>query len=73
MFFHPANKDDHGGRRGNTAQALTPWQHPVTLREAKDALHQAMCIAPYQPGGMVIKIAGEFDVFYYIVDNSLPK
>jgi hypothetical protein len=45
----------------------------VTLRKAKDALHWGMCIAPYQPGGTVIEIAGKFDTFYYIVDNSVPK
>jgi hypothetical protein len=45
----------------------------VTLREAKDALHQAMCIMLYQPGGTVIKIASEFNKFYNIVDNSVTK
>jgi hypothetical protein len=45
----------------------------VTLRKAKDALHRAMCIAPCQPGGTVIKIAGGFDTFSYIVENSVPK
>jgi hypothetical protein len=45
----------------------------VTLHEAKDVLHQAKCIPPYQPGGRVIKIAGKFDTFYYIIDNSVPK
>jgi hypothetical protein len=28
----------------------------VALHEAKDALHSAMHITPYRPGGMVIKI-----------------
>ncbi len=73
MFFHPTDDDDHSGGRGNTAQALTRWRHPVTLREAKDALHQAMCIMLYQPGGTVIKIASEFNKFYNIVDNSVTK
>jgi hypothetical protein len=31
-------------------------QHLVALHEAMDALHWAMLIAPYRPGGMAIKI-----------------
>ena len=29
---------DHGGRRGNTAQALAQWRHPVAMSEALDVL-----------------------------------
>ncbi len=32
--------------------------------EAIDALHQAMFIVLYRPGGMVIKIAVEFATFF---------
>jgi hypothetical protein len=64
VFFHPTKDDDHGGRRGNTAQAITQWWHPVTSREAKDALHGAMCIVPYQPSSTVIKITSNFYTFY---------
>jgi hypothetical protein len=36
--------DDHGGRRGDTAQALARWRHPVASSVALDVLHQAMHI-----------------------------
>jgi hypothetical protein len=39
---------DHGGRRGNTAQALTRWRHPVASSEALDVLHRAMRPASYR-------------------------
>jgi len=29
----------HGGRRGDTAQALAQWWHPVASSEALDVLH----------------------------------
>jgi hypothetical protein len=32
----------------------------VALHEATDALHWAMCITPYRPGGMGIKIVVNF-------------
>jgi len=32
----------HGGRRGNTAQALAQWQHLVVSSEALGVLYQAM-------------------------------
>jgi hypothetical protein len=41
----------------------------VALHEAKDALHRAMCIVPYPPGGMVIKIVGDLATFFVIVDS----
>jgi hypothetical protein len=33
---------NHGGRRGNMAQALNQWRHPVASSEALDVLHQAI-------------------------------
>jgi hypothetical protein len=72
VFSH-ANDDDHGGRQGNTAQALAQWQHLVASYEATVALNQAMFITLYRPGGMVIKIAVEFGTFVYIIDNSATK
>jgi hypothetical protein len=72
VFSH-ANNDGHGGRRGDTAQALARWQHLVASREATVALHQAMLIALYRPGSMVIKIAIELVTFFYIVDNSAAR
>jgi hypothetical protein len=46
---------DHGGRRGDTAQALDRWRHPVASSEALDVLHQAMCPASYRCIAMAIE------------------
>ncbi len=59
---------DHGGRRGNTAQALAQWWHLVALHEATDALHRGMRIAPYRPGGMAIEIVVDLPAFFVIFD-----
>jgi hypothetical protein len=60
---------DHSSRRGNTARALTRWQHLVALHEATDALYQVMCIAQYCPGGMGIKIVVNLPAFFVIIDS----
>jgi hypothetical protein len=60
---------NHGGRRGNTVRALTRWWHLVASHEATDALHQAMCIAPYCPGGMAIKMVVDLPAFFVFVDS----
>jgi hypothetical protein len=44
---------DHGGRRGNVAQALAGWRHLVASHEALDVLHQAS----YRRIHMVIEMA----------------
>jgi hypothetical protein len=59
----------HGGRRGNTARALSQWQHLVALHEAMDAPNQAMRIAPYCPGSIVIEIVINLPAFFVIVDS----
>jgi hypothetical protein len=41
----------------------------VALYEAMDALHWAMPIAPYRPGGMGIKIVVSLLAFFVIVDS----
>jgi hypothetical protein len=69
VFFVLFEIVDHGGRRGNTACALARWWHLVASHEAKDALHQAMHIAPYPPGSMVIKIVVDLATFFVIVDS----
>jgi hypothetical protein len=69
VFFVSFKIFDHGGRRGNTACALAQWCHLTALHEAKDALHQAMCIALYPPGGMVNKIVVDSATFFVIVDS----
>jgi len=48
---------DHGGRRGNTAQALAQWRHPVASSEALDVLYRAMRPASYCCIAMAIEIA----------------
>jgi hypothetical protein len=33
---------DHGGCRGDTAQALARWRHPLALSETLDILYREM-------------------------------
>jgi hypothetical protein len=63
---------DHGGRRGDTAQALTRWLHPVASSEAPDVIHQAMRPASYRLTRMAIKIAIDLPAFFVVVDLLLP-
>jgi hypothetical protein len=63
---------DHGGRRGNTAQALAQWQHPVASSEALDVLHWAMYPASYRRVCMAIEIASNLPSFFVVVDSLLP-
>jgi hypothetical protein len=60
--------NDHGGRRGNTAQALDRRWHPVALSEALDVIHQAMCPTLYCRIRVVIKIASNLPAFFFVVD-----
>jgi hypothetical protein len=69
VFFVSFEIVDNGGRLGNAACARAQWQHLVALHEAKDALHQAMCISLYSPGGMVIEIVIDSATFFIIVDS----
>jgi hypothetical protein len=41
----------------------------VALHEATDALGWAMCIAPYRPGSMGIKIVVDLPAFFVIIDS----
>jgi len=45
-----------GSRRGNTAQALVQWQHPVASGDSPDLLNQAMRPTMYCRICMVINI-----------------
>jgi hypothetical protein len=45
----------------------------VALHEAKDALHRAMHITPYPPGGMVIKIVVDLATFFVIIDSMFAN
>ena len=67
MFSHDSDGDDHGVCRADTARAHARWWLIVASHEATDTLHQAMCLTPYLPGGMVVAIAVYFVTFYYIV------
>jgi hypothetical protein len=60
---------DHGGCRGDMARALVRRRHLVASHEATDALHQAMRIAPYCPGGMAIEIVVVLPAFFVIVNS----
>jgi hypothetical protein len=60
---------NHGSCRGHTARALARWQHLVAKHEAIDALHWAMCLAPYRPGGMAVKIVVNSPAFFDIVNS----
>jgi hypothetical protein len=63
---------DHGGRRGDTAQALARWRHPVALSEALDVLHRAMRLASYRCIAMAIEIAIDSPACFVAVDSLFP-
>jgi hypothetical protein len=63
---------DHGGRRGDTAQALARWLHPVASSEAPDVIHWAMRPASYHCIAMAIKIAIDSPAFFVAVELLLP-
>jgi hypothetical protein len=59
---------DHGGCRGNVAQALARWWHPVASSEARNVLHRVMYPASHYRICMMIKIASVLRVFFVAVD-----
>jgi hypothetical protein len=59
---------NHGGRRGNTAQALARWRHPEASMKALDVLRWAMCPTLYRCIRMAIEIASNLPAFLVIVD-----
>jgi hypothetical protein len=63
---------DHGGRRGDTAQALARWQHPVASSEALDVLHRAMRLASYRCIAMAIEITRDLSAFFVAVNLLSP-
>jgi hypothetical protein len=63
---------DHGGRRGDTVQALSRWLHPVASSEAPDVIHRAMCPESYQCIAMAIEIAIDSPAFFVAVDLLSP-
>ncbi len=63
---------DHGGRRGDTTQALDQWRHLVVSNEALDVLHWAMRPASYRFIAMIIEITSNLPEFFVVVDSLLP-
>jgi hypothetical protein len=59
---------DNGGCRGNTAQALAQWQHPVASSEALDVLHWTMHPASHRRIRMVIEVASDLPAFFVFAD-----
>jgi hypothetical protein len=55
---------DHGGRRGNTVQALAQWQNPVASSEALDVIHRTMRPASYHFIAMAIEIVINLPAFF---------
>jgi hypothetical protein len=55
---------NHGGRWGDTAQALARWWHPVASSEALDVLHRAMRPALYRCIAMAIEIVIDLPAFF---------
>jgi hypothetical protein len=45
----------------------------VASHETTDALHRAMRITPYHPGGMAIKIVIDLPAFFVIVDSVVTN
>jgi hypothetical protein len=62
---------DHGGRQGDTAQALARWRHLAASSEALDVLHRAMYPALYCRIRMAIKIAN-LPAFFAVADLLSP-
>jgi hypothetical protein len=58
----------HGGRRGNTVQALAQWQHLVVSSEALGVLYRAMRPALHCRIRMVIKITSDLPEFFVVAN-----
>ena len=67
MFF--ADFDDHGGRRGNTAQALARWRYLVASSEVWDVLHLEMLPASYHLIRMATEITSNLCEFFVVLDS----
>jgi hypothetical protein len=63
---------EHGGLRGNTAQALARWRHLVASNEALAVLHWAMCPVLYRRICIAIEIARNLPAFVVAIDSLLP-
>jgi hypothetical protein len=63
---------NYDGRRGDTAQALDQWRHPVASSEALDELHWAMRPTLYCCIAMAIKTASDLHAIFVAVDPLSP-
>jgi hypothetical protein len=63
---------DHGGRWGDTVQALARWRHPVALSEALDVLYWAMHPASYRCIHMAIETASNSPAFLLLPIRCCP-
>ena len=63
---------NHGGRRGNMAQPLARWRHPVAPSEALDVLYCEMRPTSYRRIRMAIEIASDSPVFFVVAGLLLP-
>jgi hypothetical protein len=63
---------DHGGRRGDTVQALARWKHPVASSEARNMLYRAMRPASYRYIAKAIKIAIDSPAFFLLLIRCRP-
>jgi hypothetical protein len=61
-----------GGRRGDMAEALAQWRHPVASSEALDVLYRAMRPASYRCIAMAIKNASDLPSFLSSPISFLP-
>jgi hypothetical protein len=64
--------DDHGGCRGDAAQTLAQWRHPLLSREALDVLYWVMRPASYRRIRMAIEIASDLPAFFVVIDLLSP-
>jgi hypothetical protein len=64
VFLLDDNDDDYGVRRADTVRALAWWRLLGSSHEATNMLHQAMCLAPYPSGGMVVAFIVDYVTFF---------
>jgi hypothetical protein len=62
----------HGGRRGNIAQALARWWHPVASSKALDVLYWEMRPTLYRCITMAIEIASDSPAVFVAIDSLSP-
>ena len=55
---------NHGGRRGDTAQALARSRHPVASSESLDVLHRAMRPVSYRCITIASEIVVDLPAFF---------